>query len=57
MERGLPPFPKDGLLPPGEYTLTVDELRTSMLVLGAGERDATASRRESYELEAVHDSQ
>ncbi|MFA7281374.1 MAG: hypothetical protein WC100_14920 [Sterolibacterium sp.] len=30
----LPQFTDDGLLPPGDYTLTVDELASSMLVQG-----------------------
>ncbi len=30
----LPPFTADGLLPPGEYLLSLDELRQSPLVLG-----------------------
>lgn len=30
----LPPFTNDGLLPPGDYVLTLDDLRTSMLVDG-----------------------
>lgn len=30
----LPPFTADGLLPPSDYTLTVDELAESMLVHG-----------------------
>jgi hypothetical protein len=33
----LPPFTPDGVLPPGEYLLTLDELRASMLVLGPDE--------------------
>jgi hypothetical protein len=33
----LPTFTEDGLLPPGDYVLTIDELKTSMLVLGPGE--------------------
>ena len=33
----LPDFTDDGLLPPGDYLLTMDELRTSMLVLGPRE--------------------
>jgi hypothetical protein len=32
----LPTFAPDGLLPPGDYALTLEELRTSMLVLGPG---------------------
>lgn len=30
----LPPFTADGLLPPGDYELTLDEVRASMLVEG-----------------------
>ena len=30
----LPPFTDDGLLPPADYTLTLDELRASVLVEG-----------------------
>jgi hypothetical protein len=37
MNSTLPAFTEDGLLPPGDYTLTIDELRASMLVLGPGE--------------------
>jgi hypothetical protein len=33
----LPTFTDDGLLPPGDYVLTIDELKSSMLVLGPGE--------------------
>ena len=32
----LPPFTDDGLLPPGDYALTIDELRQSYLVTGVG---------------------
>jgi hypothetical protein len=32
----LPGFTKDGLLPPGDYPLTIDELRQSILVVGNG---------------------
>jgi hypothetical protein len=32
----LPPFTSDGLLPPGDYALTLKELRSSMLVVGPG---------------------
>lgn len=32
----LPTFTTDGLLPPGDYTLTLEQLRASMLVLGPG---------------------
>ncbi len=37
----LPPFTSDGLLPAGDYPLTLDELRESTLVLGPGERSPT----------------
>src|SRR5215204_5259663 len=33
----VPPFNADGLLPPGDYELTCDELRASPLVLGPGD--------------------
>ena len=33
----LPPFTTDGLLPPGEYLLALDELPDSPLVLGPGD--------------------
>lgn len=32
----LSPFDSDGMLPPGDYELTLDELRVSSLVTGAG---------------------
>lgn len=32
----LPPFTADGVLPPGDVTLTLDELRRSTLVVGPG---------------------
>lgn len=34
----LPPFTADGVLPPGEYLLTLEELRGSHLVTGSGEK-------------------
>ena len=33
----LPEFTDDGVLPPGDYTLTIEELKASMLVLGPGD--------------------
>jgi hypothetical protein len=33
----LPRFTADGLLPPGDYALSLDQLRESILVLGTGE--------------------
>jgi hypothetical protein len=39
----LPPFTVDGLLPPGEYELTIEQLLSSMLVAGpAGFQDWNA---------------
>lgn len=35
----LPPFSIDGLLPPGDYALTLDELLDSSLVMGSGETE------------------
>lgn len=32
----IPPFQADGLLPPGDYEVSFDELRRSILVVGAG---------------------
>jgi hypothetical protein len=32
----IPPFGRDGLLPPGDYEVTFPELRSSNLVLGPG---------------------
>lgn len=32
----LPAFAEDGLLPPADYELTLDELRESLLVVGPG---------------------
>ena len=34
----LPDFNADGMLPPGDYELTLEELRASRLVVGPGER-------------------
>src|SRR5258708_480396 len=36
----LPPFTPDGLLPPGDYALSLKELSHSMLVLGSSPRKA-----------------
>src|ERR1035441_8708607 len=33
----IPPFDPDGLLPPSDYELSLDELRTSILVFGPGD--------------------
>ena len=35
----LPEFTADGLLPPGDYVLTIEELRHSMLVTGPTDRE------------------
>jgi hypothetical protein len=37
----LPPFDAHGLLPPGDYELSFDELRRSSLVVGPGGADGT----------------
>lgn len=34
----IPEFTKDGLLPPGDYEVTLDELRRSVLVVGPQDR-------------------
>jgi hypothetical protein len=36
----LPRFTKAGLLPPGDYELTLEELASSVLVVGPDERDS-----------------
>jgi hypothetical protein len=33
----LPNFTADGVLPPGDYAMTLDELEDSILVLGPGQ--------------------
>ena len=35
---GLPGFTPDGLLPPGDYELTLEQLRASLLVVGPSPR-------------------
>jgi hypothetical protein len=37
----LPPFTEEGLLPAGDYPLTLDELRASFLVTGVGVASTT----------------
>src|SRR5438128_11035492 len=39
----IPPFDADGLLPPNDYELSLDELRQSILVTGPGDRAAYRS--------------
>lgn len=46
----LPPFNDQGLLPPGDYPLTIDELSNSHLVSGS---QASASWDESWRLQLV----
>src|SRR5579863_3784862 len=36
----IPPFDSDGLLPPSDYELALDELRRSILVVGPGNLSA-----------------
>jgi hypothetical protein len=43
MSRTLPPFTPEGLLPPGEFALSLDELRASSLVVGPGEEAAAST--------------
>ena len=44
----LPDFTADGLLPAGDYVLTLDELRESVLVVGPGDVSAYPSWDESW---------
>ena len=39
----FPPFDSDGLLPPGDYEVSFDELRNSALVLGSESPDTSSS--------------
>ncbi len=39
----IPPFDSDGLLPPGDYELSIDELRQSRLVRSAGDRNTDST--------------
>jgi hypothetical protein len=39
----IPPFDPDGLLPPGDYEVSLDELRRSILVSGPGDPSAYPS--------------
>jgi hypothetical protein len=39
MERLLPDFTEEGLLPPDDYMLTLEQLRESVLVCGPEKRD------------------
>jgi hypothetical protein len=39
----IPPFGPDGLLPPGDYEVSFDELRQSPLVLGPSDSDENVS--------------
>lgn len=39
----IPSFEPDGLLPPGDYEVSFDQLRDSVLVLGPGDADIYAS--------------
>lgn len=42
----LPPFSSEGLLPPGDYQLTLDELERSHLVVGTPGEPWAAKTRE-----------
>ena len=39
----VPPFDSDGLLPPGDYELSFDELRLSELVRGGGKQNTDST--------------
>ena len=39
----IPPFDSDGLLPPGDYELSFDELRQSGLVRGGGKQNTDST--------------
>lgn len=47
---GLPGFNEDGVLPPGEYALTLDQIERSMLVTGEG----VASQGGTWDRGGVH---
>lgn len=49
----LPAFTDQGLLPPGEYPLTLTQLRESMLVLGPGEPKDHCQWAAGWRLELV----
>lgn len=44
MTGTLPAFTAEGVLPPGDYLLTLDELRSSMLVAGPGDSNPAWDR-------------
>lgn len=49
----LPAFNSDGMLPPGDYPLTLDQLRASALVLGSGEPKHSPVWDAAWRLELV----
>jgi hypothetical protein len=55
----LPTFDSLGLLPPGDYELTFDELLRSLLVVGHGNADSTwdATWREALVSSGIRDPQ
>jgi hypothetical protein len=55
----IPGFTVDGLLPVGDYALTLDELRASILVLGSRGWSGRAASESSSRAnrECVHDPQ
>lgn len=46
-------FNSDGVLPPGDYALTLDELETSLLVVGPSDRERCKSWNEPWRLQLV----
>lgn len=49
----LPEFTADGLLPPGDYPLTLGELRTSLLVSGSGRSNDASQWDAAWRLKLV----
>ena len=51
--KRLPEFTEDGLLPPGDYELTVDELRESRLVVGPSDKSLYPGWDANWRLQLV----
>lgn len=49
----LPDFDQDGVLPPGDYELTLDELRNSLLVRGLGLPEISPNWDQNWRLQLV----
>lgn len=50
----LPAFTDDGLLPEGDYTLSLDELRQSVLVAGPAQRSAQSHWDQNWRLKLAN---